>query len=94
MAGVACSQMIHIYSTAGELLDKVNCMETISSIYFGQYGRETNSLAIITAGKFFMSIYSVMEMLRSYFDKFPRRKSTFEDFEKKRRFYSSVGIGS
>jgi Bardet-Biedl syndrome 1 protein len=53
MVGVACGQTIHIYSTVGELLDKVPCVETISSIYFGQYGRETNSLAVITAGNNF-----------------------------------------
>lgn len=50
LVGVACGLNIHIYSTVGEFLDKVSCMESISAMSFGQYGRETNSLAIITVG--------------------------------------------
>ena len=50
MIGIACGQKVYIYSTAGEVLDQVEFDESVSTVYFGQYGRETNSLAVVTMG--------------------------------------------
>jgi Bardet-Biedl syndrome 1 protein len=50
MVSIACGTTIFIYSTAGELLDQILFDEGVSTIYFGQYGRETNSMAVVTIG--------------------------------------------
>lgn len=41
---------VSMYTTSGELVDTIPFPEPISVVYFGQYGRETNSLVVITQG--------------------------------------------
>jgi len=41
---------VSMYTLSGECVDTIHFPEPISALYFGQYGRETNSLVVITQG--------------------------------------------
>lgn len=42
---------VGLYTLSGECVDTIEFNEPISALYFGQYGRECNSLVCVTQGK-------------------------------------------
>jgi len=48
---------VNFYTVSGECVDQVEFNEPISAVYFGQYGRESNSLIVVTQGWFIIKLF-------------------------------------